>query len=364
MKILLIEPYYTGSHKQWADDYRFYSDHEVKILSMKGQFWKWRMHIGAVTIAKEFNEMKWQPDVILSTDMLDLTTFLALTKKRTSGIPTAIYFHENQLSYPWSHKDRDIKNNRDTHYGFINYSSALAADRLYFNSKFHMDSFIHALKPFLKQFPDYQELETIEIIKNKSEVLYLGIDFKRLDKFKISKSNHPIIIWNHRWEYDKNPELFFKTLETIKKDGYYFNLVVLGENFSQSPTIFKQSKNTLEENIQHWGYAESYEEYASWLWKSHILPVTSNQEFFGVSVLEAIYCGIWPILPDRLSYPELIPIKNNKNNYYVTETELYNMIIWGIKNYKKIKKNELIRIAKPYDWSKMAPIYDRSFETI
>ena len=47
MKILLIEPYFTGSHKQWAEGYKSYSKHEVKILSMKGQFWKWRMHGGA-----------------------------------------------------------------------------------------------------------------------------------------------------------------------------------------------------------------------------------------------------------------------------------------------------------------------------
>ena len=99
MKILLLEPYYTGSHKQWADGYKHYSDNEIRILNMRGQFWKWRMHGGAITLAKEFNKMSWQPDRILSTDMLDLTTFLALTRHKTSVIPTAIYFHENQLSY-------------------------------------------------------------------------------------------------------------------------------------------------------------------------------------------------------------------------------------------------------------------------
>ena len=52
MKILILEPYFTGSHKQWALGYKKYSKHEVNILSMKGQFWKWRMHGGAVTLAK------------------------------------------------------------------------------------------------------------------------------------------------------------------------------------------------------------------------------------------------------------------------------------------------------------------------
>ena len=55
MKMLLIEPYYTGSHKQWADGYQKYSQHKIRILSMKGQFWKWRMHGGAVTLARKWD---------------------------------------------------------------------------------------------------------------------------------------------------------------------------------------------------------------------------------------------------------------------------------------------------------------------
>ena len=108
VKILLIEPYYTGSHKHWADGYKKHSVHEIRILSMKGQFWKWRMHGGA-------------------------------TKRRSYNVPTALYFHENQLCYPWSPNDRDIQHTRDTHYGFINYVSALTADQLFFNSEFHMN---------------------------------------------------------------------------------------------------------------------------------------------------------------------------------------------------------------------------------
>ena len=77
MKILLIEPYYTGSHREWAEGYKKYSGHEIKIISMKGQFWKWRMHGGAVTLANQFEQLGWIPDYILASDMLDLSTFLS-----------------------------------------------------------------------------------------------------------------------------------------------------------------------------------------------------------------------------------------------------------------------------------------------
>ena len=189
MKILIIEPYFTGSHKQWAESYKRNSSHNIKILSLKGQFWKWRMHGGAITLAKMFNAMDWLPDLIFATDMLDLNTFLSLTRNKSNGIPAAIYFHENQLSYPWSPSDRDIKNKRDSHYGFINYSSALAADKVFFNSEFHMKSFFNALIPFLKQFPDYQELDTVDVIKKKSEVLYLGMDLRRFYNYTFERDS-------------------------------------------------------------------------------------------------------------------------------------------------------------------------------
>ena len=95
MKITILEPFFTGSHQQWAEGYQRYSQHDVQILSLKGKHWKWRMYGGAVSLAKQFMELSELPDLILATDMLDFTTFLALTRSRTKAIPTAIYFHES-----------------------------------------------------------------------------------------------------------------------------------------------------------------------------------------------------------------------------------------------------------------------------
>ena len=59
---------------------------------MEGKFWKWRMQGGAITLAQKFNTMKNQPDLIIATDMLDLSTFMSLTREKTSNIPTICIF--------------------------------------------------------------------------------------------------------------------------------------------------------------------------------------------------------------------------------------------------------------------------------
>ena len=56
LNITLIEPFFTGSHKAWAEGYKKNSQHNISIISLKGIYWKWRMHGGAITLAKMFNE--------------------------------------------------------------------------------------------------------------------------------------------------------------------------------------------------------------------------------------------------------------------------------------------------------------------
>ena len=297
MNILLVEPYFTGSHSAWAKGYVANSRHSIRILGLKGQFWKWRMHGGAVSLAKMFQASDFKPDLILASDMLDLTTFMTLTRQRTGHVPAAIYFHENQISYPWSPDDRDVKKRRDMHYGFINYTSALGADIVCFNSAYHLHEFFEALNPFLKQFPDQQELDTIETIQKKSGVLPLGLDLEELRRHRFDKSTpDKLILWNHRWEYDKNPTTFFEALMALHAEGIRFQVAILGENFENSPDIFLRAREQLGDKVVHFGYVESVEAYARWLWKADVLPVTSNQEFFGASVVEAVFCGCYPLL--------------------------------------------------------------------
>ena len=106
-----------------------------------------------------------------------------------------------------------------------------------------MKTFLNDLKPFLKNFPDNNEIDSIEEIKNKSEVLHLGLDFSDFKTISYQKTDTPTILWNHRWEYDKNPELFFNVMKKIKDKKIDFNLIVIRESFGNSPKIFEKSKN-------------------------------------------------------------------------------------------------------------------------
>ncbi len=358
MRIILLEGFYSGSHRQWADGLKKYSQHEITILSLPGRFWKWRMHGGAISLANQYKDLAFRPDLILATDMIDVSVFLALTRRSTADIPVIVYFHENQLTYPWSPTDQDPELKRDLHYAFINYQNALSADHVLFNSKYHQDSFHDSLPEFLKKYPDHHNLDTINQIKSRSSILPVGVDCKELDKYASEEEANeiPHILWNHRWEYDKDPQLFFETLFALKDSGVDFKLIVLGAKSGKQPPIFAQAKQKLRDQIVHWGFAPDRASYIQWLWRADVLPVTARQEFFGISVVEAIFCNTTPLLPKRLSYPEHIPLYWQKELFYDSDAEFSTQLTHLLT--KKAKPELRSRIAEKYGWPVVTALFD------
>jgi len=201
------------------------------------------------------------------------------------------------------------------------------------------------------------------VLREKSEVLHLGLDLAALDEQETEEEERPqraVILWNHRWEYDKGPERFFNALFTVQERGWDFKLVVLGERFKGSPAIFDEAREKLAEHILHWGYCDSREEYVQWLRRSDILPVTSVQDFFGGSVVEAMYCNVKPLLPMRLAYPEHLPASVHQAYFYEEEDFTDRLHRW-IRDIKVLRKQQTRSFVQHYDWSVMAPAYDRRF---
>ena len=375
MRILALEPWYGGSHRTFLDGLSSNSRNQIDTVTMSARFWKWRMHGGAVTMARKASQLYQddKPDLIFASSMVNLPAFLALTRNELQGIPVVMYMHENQLSYPLPEGKK-----RDHTYGYINYLSCLAADHILFNSQFHYDQFVEALPRLLRLFPDYTHLNTAQEIRQKSSVLHLGLDLRGHDKYASAYEGHawgpgmkpPIVLWNQRWEYDKNPEAFFRLMNRLDDSGHTFRLILAGEHFEEQPKEFERAFERYAERILHYGYAEDFQEYSKLLHRADIVISTSIHEFFGISMLEAIYCGCHPLLPNRLSYPELIPESLHSPLLhapilYEDDDELFNMMGRILKGEERpLPISTLKDISEHLDWSMHASHFDDLFEQI
>ena len=365
MRILFIEPFYQGSHKKWLDDWVDRSQHEFVLYTLPGRHWKWRMEASAVHFADKYKLEKPLIDLILCSDFLNLGLFLGLSGIGDQ-IPAGIYFHENQLVYPWSENDPDKLNSRDRHYSFINYTSALAAQKVMFNSHYHQKSFIQALPGFLKAFPDKQGIQNVARIENKSTVLPLGFNFDHNNiSRKFEQSDIPVLLWNHRWEYDKNPEGFFLAMKKLQAQSIPFKLIVCGEKTNTYPTVFDEAKVTFKNELVHFGYVESKRDYMSLLKSADIQFITGIQDFFGISFVEAMHFHVYPIFPNRLAYPEHIDEGIREKHMYGNEQEGQIKLEWACQNLDIIRKDTHYAASLlKYNWENLIEMYDEIVEDI
>ena len=214
----------------------------------------------------------------------------------------------------------------------------------------------------MQKMPDYIPKKLIHELPRKSEVIYPGCHFNQSEDFFDWPSKELTIVWNHRWEFDKQPDEFFSVLYRLKESGTRFRLRVLGENFQVKPKVFEDARRKLDDFIDHWGFVQDREDYYRHLRESQIIVSTAIQENFGISVVEAMAMGCFPLLPQRLSYPEILPVPYHSYCLYRGRRDLFsrlNKLINYPQSYEKLSRKLAFDMQK-YSWSKQINSFEKS----
>jgi len=367
MKILALEPYHGGSHKAFLDGWLAHSRHAWVVLDLPPYKWKWRMRHSAITLANEVcgrvvDGQRW--DVLFCSDMLNLAEFLGLVPESVRQLPCVAYFHENQLTYPVRHETE-----RDYHFALTNITTALAATRVWFNSAFHHDSFLGAIRPFLQRMPDYQPFDVVDRIASKACIQPQGVH-----AFPARGPRRPgpmRLLWAARWEHDKDPDTFFEALTRLEKRNTEFRISVVGEQFRECPPVFAWAKDHFQHRIDRWGFQATRNDYEEALLEADVVVSTAQHEFFGVSVVEAIAAGAYPLLPHRLAYPEILDVTQHRDvERFFYDGSAKRLADRLAELADRIERYDLwqgtpdcaIQIVKRFSWPYLAPVLDDAME--
>lgn len=331
MNIFFLEAYYSGSHAYFCDEltwalsqrdlYR-HKNKEVQIFkfTLPGRHWRARLQLSHIELAAKINQDYQKQDIpaadiIITTSLTDNAALKGLLHQDFSKAFFIHYMHENQMGYPL---DKDNPAFKKDHlfaqhvYPSYHLNQALACDSLIFNSHFHQKSFMELLRSFLKGHPVENHNELLESIKMKTVIIPIGLQFPNPDSSAYNKNLLPFhkrpkrLLWNHRWEYDKNPRGFFKKVAKLIEAWPHLEVSLLGQGNLEHDDFLQFKKDYGSNIIQYGGFPER-KHYFKELENCRLLPVTSNHDFLGLATLEAIIYGVVPLLPNRLVYPELIP---------------------------------------------------------
>ncbi|XP_005463431.1 tRNA-queuosine alpha-mannosyltransferase isoform X1 [Oreochromis niloticus] len=388
-RVLLVEAFYGGSHKQLIDLLKE-NIAGCSVFTLPAKKWHWRARTAALYFSQTIPACP-SYRLLFSSSVLSLCELAAL-RPDLAQLKKVLYFHENQLLYPVRrHQDRDFQ------YGYNQVLSCLVADVVVFNSRFNMDSFLSSIPSFMKKIPDHRPKDLDRLIRPKCVVLNFPLQFPDVSRFlpkhklvrRPTEQSHvddiitlqakqqqsrahdedtprceqpaeggvanqvkPLhIVWPHRWEHDKNPELFFSTLLRLKERGLDFHLSVLGETFTDVPEIFSSSRLLLDSHILNWGFLPSKEDYLRVLCEADVVVSTASHEFFGVAMLEAVHCGCFPLCPKALVYPEIFPAQ-----YLYSTPEQLCKRLQGLCRKPDVARRHIVKVdTSAYSWVALKP---------
>lgn len=361
MNILLLSPYDAPSHKRWRQGLEAeLEEHSWTCLALPPRHFSWRVRGNSLTWSQD-PRLKRPYDLLIATSMTDLSALRGMVPELCS-IPSILYFHENQFAYPESKPQV-----YSLEPAVLNLYSAIAADRLVFNSQYNQDSFLLGVEQFLKKMPDQVPQGVCEQLLQKARVVPVPLEESCF--IKSQKGDRLTLLWNHRWEYDKGPNRLADICKELVRRQFDFRLHLLGQNFRDHPNEITGLIRFLQEHdrLGLSGYIEDISEYRRILGESHVVISTAIHEFQGLAVLEAMAAGCIAVVPDRLAYPEFVPAEfRYRSAYPETSANTYQVEIGSAVDKIINLAGRIDKITSPdvayLSWNSLAQKYRELIE--
>lgn len=131
-----------ASHRTWAEGYAAVSAHHIAVTVCGGDRLKWRAMCGGIEFLAS---VAHEDEIVVVDGMLDLCPLAAELRLREDPPVIVMFMHENQLTTPFSSKDRDARAGTSWLYGAAHWRSLQTADFVLFNSSTHLAQFAEAL---------------------------------------------------------------------------------------------------------------------------------------------------------------------------------------------------------------------------
>jgi len=319
-------------------------EYQFTVQTLPARYFSWRFR---------GNPLSWLeldldplPDAIIATSMTDIATLKGL-HSGLQDVPTMLYFHENQFAYPDSHDATHLVDRQLT-----SLYSSLAADRLVFNSDYNRQTFLMGVDDLIKRFPDGVPAGIVQRLETASLVCPVPLDDNWFDQTEETDSPGQLnVVWNHRWEHDKGPDLLLEIVERLLITCVPFMMHLLGQRYRQVPETMTKVLELLAENgkLASSEFVESRDDYQQVLASADIVLSTSGHEFQGLAVLEAAAMGCRPLVPDRLVYPELYPLDFR---YASADEAVAKLVLWQ-------ESMPTAPDMSQFAWRAQAPVYGR-----
>ncbi|XP_030284842.1 tRNA-queuosine alpha-mannosyltransferase isoform X2 [Sparus aurata] len=353
--VLLVEAFYGGSHKQLID--LLQENISCSVCTLPAKKWHWRARTAALHFSQTITTCPSHSlvsDVVVFNSAFNMDSFLSSISSFMKKIPDHRPKDLDQLIRPkcvvlyYPVQFPDVSRLLPEHKLLRRHARTSPVDDIITPQDEQEASRLSS--------PD----ESLTVSCEQQDPHQTTTPEPRTDQRPVSEGDpgdqkRPLhIVWPHRWEHDKDPELFFSTLIKLKERRLDFHLSVLGETFTDPPEIFPEARRLLDRHILNWGFLPSKDDYLKVLCEADVVVSTAKHEFFGVAMLEAVHCGCYPLCPNALVYPEIFPAE-----YLYSTPEQLCKRLQSLCRRPDVARRHVVKVdTSSFSWSSLKERYE------
>jgi hypothetical protein len=287
LDILALEPFYGGIRRVMLDSVIHCSRHRWTLLKLPPRRIERRLTTAAVWFAEQLSR-HWvgRTDVLFTSEALNLSDLYRFMPNLLK-VPSVVYFHDNQLP--------PIDARNEGPLDLINLNSAAAATEIWFNSLFHLKTFLGKATALVKRLPELAGRNPLPTVTGKARVMTPPVGFAHVQDMvqeDIERDLRTIFVETR----DADNNLLNAALSILQRRSENFRLITVGPVDELSPDL---PRTTLPENDQN--------AHLRGLLSSKVFVSTRRDATSDHHAVRALSAGCWPLFPKTGMYRELVP---------------------------------------------------------
>jgi len=288
LDILALEPFYGGIRRAMLEAIIRGSRHRWTLLKLPPRRIERRLAAAAHWFAEQLSR-HWvgNLDLLFTSEALNLSDLYrlmpALLKK-----PSVVYFHSDQLPDPNA--------TGQTPLDLVNLNTAAAASEIWFNSMFHLRSFMARAGALVKKHPELSNHSPMAELTTKAQIFQPPVDLSAVHTLAPGMKGHREKRTIFVETRDTDVDLLNAVFATLERRGEAFKLYTVGNLDGLTAELPRTALPENDDNAQ----AQALLESGVFLSAKHDAP----SDHYAVRALAA---GCWPLMPNSGVYRELIP---------------------------------------------------------
>jgi hypothetical protein len=291
LDILAIEPYHGGPRRAMLEALARHSRHRWRIMKLPPRKMHRRLLVSSLWFAETLSRNGLgNVDLLFCSEALNLADFLRLAPPALARRPSVVYFHENQL--PEAGDDRPEKST-----DLVNLNSAMAAHEIWFNSVYHLRTFLSRASGMVARHEELQMRSPMPSLMAKAHLMPPPIDFAEIEaggsKAPAGPRDPRAVLFDAR---GADCAMVLAALHSLLERGERIKLTVIGKLKGLPPALAAEMID--ERNIAA---------HARALHLNSLLVSARPDAPCDDLTLQALAADCHAIVPATGVYPELLP---------------------------------------------------------